>query len=85
MMADFQSDDGAPILHGKATHARSLAVAAHDDALLGGAELRGLAVEYRKMATVAREAFQARALRELAGRYERMAGEREASKTLGRS
>ena len=37
------------------------------------AELRGLAATYRQMAETAREALPARALRELAERYERIA------------
>jgi hypothetical protein len=48
---------------------------------LTAAELRELAVEYRRMASVATQALPARALRELAERYERMAGERDETST----
>ncbi len=40
------------------------------------AELRALAATYRRMAKTATQALPARALRELADRYEKMAGEK---------
>jgi len=44
---------------------------------LTAAELRGLASDYCKMAETATQTFPARALRGLAGRYEKLASERE--------